>query len=102
MKKTMKNWVKFIPVMIVIFAIFVVIFLFLLKFMWAWLIPDLFPGAVAQGLIAAEISWFTAFKAAIALAIFGAMCGGSKGGSGKDEEMVCEEKPKPKTTRKKA
>jgi len=40
---------------------------------WAWTIPDLFPGAVEQGLIAKEISWFTSFK----LALFFAALGGA-------------------------
>lgn len=33
--------------------------------MWAWVVPDLFPGAVAQGLIAGNISWVTAIKLAL-------------------------------------
>ena len=41
--------------------------------MWAWTIPDLFPGAVEQGLIAKEISYFTSFK----LALFFATLGGA-------------------------
>jgi hypothetical protein len=41
-----------------------VVFL-LVKLVWAWTIPDLFPGAVEQGLVAREISWYTAFKLAI-------------------------------------
>ena len=38
---------------------------FVIKLVWSWTIPDLFPGAVEQGLVAAEISWFTSFKLAI-------------------------------------
>ena len=48
---------------------------FLIKLVWAWTIPDLFPGAVAQGLIAAEISWFTSFKLAL---FFGLLTGAVK------------------------
>ena len=44
---------------------------FLIKLVWAWTIPDLFPGAVEQGLIAKEISWFTSFKLALFLAVVG-------------------------------
>ena len=57
--------------------VFVLTF-FLLKLLWAWTIPDLFPGAVEQGLVAAEISWFTSFKLAIFFAI---LTGASKGSS---------------------
>ena len=42
---------------------------FIIKWLWAWTIPDLFPGAVEQGLIAKEISWFTSFKLALFLAV---------------------------------
>ena len=31
--------------------------LLLIKLMWAWTIPDLFPGAVEQGLVADSLSW---------------------------------------------
>ena len=39
--------------------------LLLAKLLWTWTVPDIFPGAVEQGLIASSISWFTAFKIAI-------------------------------------
>jgi hypothetical protein len=52
---------------IVILAFVVV--LLLLKLLWAWTIPDLFPGAVQQGLIARSISWFTAMKVALFVAV---------------------------------
>jgi hypothetical protein len=46
-----------------------VISLVLFKFVWAWVVPDLFPGAVAQGLIAADLTWFAAFKLAVLVAV---------------------------------
>ena len=49
---------------------------FIIKLLWAWTIPDLFPGAVEQGLVAAEISWLTSFKLAI---FFGILTGAAKG-----------------------
>ena len=45
-------------------GVFMLMF-FIIKLVWSWTIPDLFPGAVEQGLVAAEISWFTSFKLAI-------------------------------------
>ena len=54
-----------------------VIFLFVIKALWAWTVPDLFPGAVKQGLVAETISWGTAAKLAIFLAI---LAGLGKGG----------------------
>ena len=56
-------------------AIVTLIALFLIKWVWAWTIPDLFPGAVEQGLVAAEISWYTSFKLAVFVAILAAVSG---------------------------
>lgn len=46
-----------------------VVGLFLIKILWTWTVPDLFPGAVQQGLIAKSISWFAAAKIALFIAI---------------------------------
>jgi len=46
-----------------------VVVMFLVKILWAWTVPDLFPGAVEQGLVAESISWLTAVKIAIFVAI---------------------------------
>ena len=43
--------------------------LFLLKIVWSWTFPDLFPRAVEQGLVAAEVSWYASFKLALFLGI---------------------------------
>ncbi len=48
----------------VTFVISVVVF----KFVWAWVVPDLFPGAVAQGLISANLTWLAAVKLAVLVA----------------------------------
>jgi hypothetical protein len=55
-----------------------VVVLLLVKLLWAWTVPDLFPGAVAQGLVAATISWVTAIKIAIFVAILSAFAGGGR------------------------
>jgi len=47
--------------------------LLVLKFVWAWMVPDLFPGAVAEGLISADLTWKTAVKfASIMVVVNGA------------------------------
>ena len=56
-----------------------IIVLFLIKILWAWTIPDLFPGAVAQGLVAKSISWGTAAKVAILLGVLSGVVGGRHG-----------------------
>ena len=49
--------------------------LLIIKLVWAWTIPDLFPGAVEEGLIAESLSWYTAFKLAIFVALLGGLAG---------------------------
>ena len=73
-KKTKKLAV--VPGLIALFISIVAIAFLAIKLLWAWTIPDLFPGAVEQGLVAAEISWLTSFKLAIFFAI---LTGVSKG-----------------------
>jgi len=48
--------------------------------LWAWTIPDLFPGAVQQGLIAKNLSWFAALKVAIFVGVFGGLSAGARSG----------------------
>jgi hypothetical protein len=52
---------------VVIFVIAIVLF----KFVWAWVIPDLFPGAVAEGLVAADLTWLASLKLAVLVAVLG-------------------------------
>jgi hypothetical protein len=48
-----------------------VVSIVLFKFVWAWVVPDLFPGAVQQGLISANLSWFATFKLAVLASLIG-------------------------------
>jgi len=69
-----KKWfLAIIPGAIAFFFLFLILGLFLIKILWAWTVPDLFPGAVQQGLVAAEISWLTSFKLAIFVGMMGAI-----------------------------
>jgi hypothetical protein len=66
--------VKSILASIIIAAITVacivfVVVLFLITVLWSWTVPDLLPGAVEQGLVAEAISWLTAVKIAIFIAV---------------------------------
>lgn len=58
----------------IVVGVFIVA-LFLIKIMWAWTIPDLFPGAVEQGLIAGSLSWVTTFKLALFVALLSGIAG---------------------------
>lgn len=66
-----------ITALLAIIAAFFVLFLILIKVLWGWVIPDIFPGAVEQGLVAETITLGTAGKLAIFLAVVTAI-GGSK------------------------
>jgi hypothetical protein len=54
---------------VVIVCVVFIVGLLLIKALWAWTVPDLFPGAVQQGLVAGSISWGTAAKIALFIAI---------------------------------
>jgi hypothetical protein len=41
----------------------------LIKLLWTWSVPDLFPGATAQGLISHDLTWLAALKLATIVAI---------------------------------
>ena len=71
--------VKIIPGIIALVLGVAAIMFFVIKLLWAWTIPDLFPGAVEQGLVAAEISWLTSFKLALFIGLInGARISNSK------------------------
>ena len=70
-------WARIIPGMFILIVIVLVLSLFLVKVIWTWVVPDLFPEAVSQGLVAETISWFTSFKVAIALALFSGFVSGA-------------------------
>jgi hypothetical protein len=58
--------------LLVIFSVALLISLLLVKLLWGWAIPDIFPQAVEGGFIAGSISWFTAFKISIIVAFVAA------------------------------
>jgi len=59
-----KFWWVGVGAFILVIGVFI-LSLLLVKLLWAWTIPDLFPGAVKEGLVAKTISWYTSFKVAI-------------------------------------
>ena len=60
---------KFINFIITILALPVI--LILLKLLWVFTIPEIFPGAVAQGLVVDTLSWTAAFKVAVFIFVVG-------------------------------
>lgn len=67
-----------IPSMILLLAAIFVLGIFLIKWFWMWTIPGLFPGAVASGAVAAKISWWTALKLSVLVALLAAITNISK------------------------
>ncbi len=67
-----------IPGILAVAAIAVFFVLLVVKWLWAWTIPDLFPGAVEEGLIAANISWYTAFKLALFVGVLFGITGANR------------------------
>lgn len=68
-KRVTEGVTKWVPIMIQIgiaFGIAVIVF----KFIWPWVVPDLFPGAVSEGLISSSLSWIAALKLALVVSIF--------------------------------
>ena len=74
-----KTWWIVISGTLALIAVYAVVALLLVKLLWAWTIPDLFPGAVSQGLIAGSISWYTAFKIAVFVAVLAGLAGVRRG-----------------------
>jgi len=74
-----KTWWIVISGTLALIAVYAVIVLLLVKLLWAWTIPDIFPGAVSQGLIAGTISWYTAFKIAVFVAVLAGLAGVRRG-----------------------
>jgi len=74
-----KTWWIAITGVLAIIAVYAVIVLLMVKLLWAWTIPDIFPGAVSQGLIAGSISWYTAFKIAVFVAVLAGLAGVRRG-----------------------
>jgi hypothetical protein len=72
-----RMWFRIVPGTLILIAIVLVLGLFMVKVTWAWVVPDIFPEAVNQGLVAETISWFTSFKIAIALALFSGFISGA-------------------------
>ena len=75
-----KRWlIAIVPGILALVLGAFIVALFLVKILWAWTIPDLFPGAVEQGLVAKEISWYTSLKVAIFVAALAGIAGIRRG-----------------------
>lgn len=70
-EKQVTDWVTVGITVIIQVAVMFVIALILFKVVWAWVVPDLFPGAVSEGLIVANLTWLAAVKLAVLVSVLG-------------------------------
>lgn len=70
-EKRVTDWVTVGVTILVNVAVTFVISIVVLKFVWAWVVIDLFPGAVSQGLIIADLTWLAALKLAVLVSVLG-------------------------------
>jgi hypothetical protein len=70
-EKKVTNWVTVAITAIIQVAIMFAIALVMFKFVWSWVVPDLFPGAVADGLIIEDLSWSASLKLAVLVGVLG-------------------------------
>ncbi len=68
-EKKVTNWVTVAITVFVTVAVMFVISLIVFRFVWGWVVPDLFPGAVDANLVVADLTWLTAFKLAVFVAV---------------------------------
>jgi hypothetical protein len=70
-EKKVTDWVTVAITGLIQFAVMFAISLIVFKVVWAWVVPDLFPGAVAQDLIVADLTWLAAVKLAVLVSVLG-------------------------------
>jgi hypothetical protein len=64
-EKAVTSWIQILIQIAIMFVISMVV----LKFVWAWVVIDLFPGAVAQGLISANLTWLASLKLSVLVGV---------------------------------
>ena len=45
--------------------------LFIVRLVWAWVVPDIFAGAVDAGLVVSSLTWIQAAKIGILVSVLG-------------------------------
>lgn len=62
---------------LLLFALLLILFTYLIQWLWGWVVPDLFPSAVREGRLAGSLSWWMAFKVVVVLFIVGSLFRGN-------------------------
>ena len=68
-EKNVTAWVTAAVTVLVNVLVSFVVAVVILKFVWAWVVPDIFPGAVEEELVVGELTWLTTVKLAILVAV---------------------------------
>jgi hypothetical protein len=53
-----------------VFVVIVLIVTFLMTIIWSWVVPDIFAGMVAKGLLPSSITVWQAFKLSLLIGFF--------------------------------
>lgn len=69
MEMKVEKWVTAAVTVIVNVVVSFMVTVIIVKLVWGWVVPDIFPGAVDEGLIAGELTWFDSVKLAILVAV---------------------------------
>lgn len=68
-EKKVTDWVTLAITILITVTITFVISVVVFKIVWAWVVPDVFAGAVDAGLISEDLTWANAVKLAVLVAV---------------------------------
>lgn len=68
-ERQVTDWVTLAITILITVAITFLISVVVFKIVWAWVVPDVFAGAVDAGLISADLTWANAVKLAVLVAV---------------------------------
>lgn len=68
-EKNVEKWVTSAVTIVVNVVVSFAVTVIIVKLVWGWVVPDIFPGAVDDGLVAGELTWMDSVKLAILVAV---------------------------------
>ena len=68
-EKNVEKWVTSAVTIVVNVVVSFAVTVVLVKLVWGWVVPEVLPGAVEDGLIVGELTWLVTAKLAIFVAV---------------------------------
>lgn len=68
-EKKVEKWVTAAVTVVVNIVVSFAVTIVIVKLVWGWVIPDIFPGAVDEGLVSGDLTWLDSAKLAILVAV---------------------------------